>query len=98
MTTRLQSRIVSTLLLCGGLFMAAAAGAQAIGPEVGKPLKAAQEAMAKKRWDEAMVRIREAQAVRSKTPVEQYSINELQAYVLLKQGDVADAVKLYEQN
>src|SRR5688572_18110678 len=87
-----------SLAVLACLFVAGNLTAQTIGAEVGKPLKAAQEAMQKKRWDEAMVRIKEAQAVRTKSAFEQYSINELQAYVLLRQGDTAGAVKLYEQN
>src|SRR5688572_32902134 len=84
--------VLACLLVAGNLM------AQTIGPEVGKPLKAAQEAMQKKRWDEAMVHIKEAQSVKTKSAFEQYNINELQAYVLLKQNDPAGAVRLYEQN
>src|SRR5262245_52336940 len=65
---------------------------------VGTPLKAAQEAIGKKNWDVAMAKLKEANSQATKTPYEQYSINELMAYVMLRTGDSAGAAKLYEQN
>ena len=65
---------------------------------VGTPLKAAQEAIQKKNWDVAMAKLKEANGQPTKTPYEQYSINELMAYVMLRTGDSAGAAKLYEQN
>ena len=65
---------------------------------VGTPLKAAQEAIQKKNWDVAMTKLKEANGQATKTPYEQYSINELMAYVMLRTGDSAGAAKLYEQN
>lgn len=70
---------------------------QKIGPKVGVPLKAAQEAIQKKNWNGALARIKEAQAVQPRTSFEDYKINELLWYVFLQQGRNADAARLLEQ-
>ena len=56
-----------------------------------KPLKAAQDAIAAKNWDEAMVHIQEAQAVEPKTPYDSFMIDEFSWYVLLQKKDYAGA-------
>jgi tetratricopeptide (TPR) repeat protein len=70
---------------------------QKIGPKVGVPLKAAQEAIQKKNWNGALAKIKEAQAVQPRTAYEDYKINELLWYVYLQQGRNADAARLLEQ-
>jgi len=70
---------------------------QTIGPKVGVPLKAAQEAVQKKNWNGALAKIKEAQAVKPRTAYEDYMINELLWYVYLQQGRNADAARLLEQ-
>ena len=63
-----------------------------------KPMKAAQEAIQKKQWDQALVKIGEADAVASKTAFEQFQINEFKGYVLLQQRKYAEVARIYEQN
>lgn len=70
---------------------------QKIGPKVGVPLKAAQEAVQKKNWNLALSKIKEAQSVQPRTSYEDYKINELLWYVYLQQGRNADAARLLEQ-
>jgi tetratricopeptide (TPR) repeat protein len=70
---------------------------QKIGPKVGVPLKAAQEAVQKKNWNQALARIKEAQGVQPRSAYEDYKINELLWYVYLQQGRNADAARLLEQ-
>jgi tetratricopeptide (TPR) repeat protein len=70
---------------------------QRIGPKVGVPLKAAQEAVQKKNWNLALSKIKEAQSVQPRTSYEDYKINELLWYVYLQQGRNADAARLLEQ-
>lgn len=70
---------------------------QKIGPKVGVPLKAAQEAIQKKNWNGALAKIKEAQAIQPRTAFEDYKINELLWYVYLQQGRNADAARLLEQ-
>ena len=76
---------------------AVAEAQQKVGPKVGVPLKAAQEAIQKKNWNGALAKIKEAQAVQPRTAFEDYKINELLWYVYLQQGRNADAARLLEQ-
>ena len=94
----------ASLAICGvtgvaGALLApsVAMAQQKVGATVGKHLKTAQEAIQKKRWDAALGAIKQAQAVDTKTPFEQYKINELLWYVYLQQGRNADAARLLEQ-
>jgi len=75
----------------------AAQAQQTVGPKVGVPLKAAQDAVKKKNWNGALAKIKEAQAVQPRTAYEDYMINELLWYVYLQQGRNADAARLLEQ-
>jgi len=76
---------------------AVAEAQQKVGPKVGVPLKAAQEAVQRKNWNGALAKIKEAQAVQPRTAFEDYKINELLWYVYLQQGRNADAARLLEQ-
>jgi len=84
---------VSTALLLPSV----AEAEQKIGPKVGVPLKAAQEAIQKKNWNQAIAKIKEAQGIQPRTAYEDYKINELLWYVYLQQGRNADAARLLEQ-
>jgi tetratricopeptide (TPR) repeat protein len=75
---------------------ATAEAQQKVSQKVGVPLKAAQDAIAKKRWDQALAKIREADAAAGKTAFDQYKINEMLWYVYLQQGRNADAAKVLE--
>jgi tetratricopeptide (TPR) repeat protein len=97
--------VLSAALAAGSVFGVAAAlllpatamAEQKVGTAVGKYLKAAQDAIQKKKWDQALAAIKQAQAVDTKTPFEQYKINELLWYVYLQQGRNVDAARLLEQ-
>jgi tetratricopeptide (TPR) repeat protein len=82
-----------------GLLLVAPATAEAqqkVSAKVGVPLKAAQDAIQKKRWDTALARIREAEGAPGKTAFDQYKINEMLWYVYLQQGRNADAARVLE--
>ncbi len=95
-----------SLALGGGLATAALlptlvlAGepAPSIGPKVGKPMKAAQDAMKAKNWAEALAKVKEAQAIEGKTPFEEYQINEFLGFILINQKDYAGAAAAFEKN
>lgn len=69
-----------------------------ISAKVAKPMKAAQEAIQKKQWDQALAKVAEADAVSGKTPFDQFQINEFKAYVFLQQRKYAEVASLYETN
>ena len=75
---------------------ATAEAQQKVSQKVGVPLKAAQEAIQKKRWDQALAKIREADGTAGKTAFDQYKINEMLWYVYLQQGRNADAARVLE--
>jgi hypothetical protein len=66
--------------------------AQALRPEVGKPLQAAQEALKAKRYADAAAKVREADAAPGKTAAEQVTIERMRAAVAASAGDVATEV------
>jgi len=68
-----------------------------ISAKVGKPLKAAQDAIQAKNWDAANAAIAEANALEGKTPYETYMTNEMAWYVLLQQKKYPEAAVILEQ-
>jgi tetratricopeptide (TPR) repeat protein len=75
---------------------ATAQAQQKVSQKVGVPLKAAQDSIAKKKWDAALGKIKEADAAPGKTAFDQYKINEMLWYVYLQQGRNADAARVLE--
>src|SRR5262249_40904218 len=64
--------------------------------ELAKPLKAAQEAIAAKKFSEAVAKLKEADASPKKTPWDQHVINELAAYAYSRTGNGTEAEKANE--
>lgn len=79
--------------------LALALGAQAqeaVRPEVGKPLQAAQDLMKSKRFNDAQAKVREADAVGNKTANEQTLIDRMRLSVSMAAGDAATAERAFE--
>ena len=75
---------------------ATAQAQQKVSAKVGVPLKAAQDAIQKKKWDVALAKIKEADGTAGKTAFDQYKINEMLWYVYLQQGRNAEAARVLE--
>ncbi|MFO1407495.1 MAG: tetratricopeptide repeat protein [Steroidobacteraceae bacterium] len=97
--------VLKAVLMSAGVFGTAtvllapsvAVAEQKVSVAVGKSLKTAQEAIQKRKWDQALTAIKAADATAGKTAFDQYKINELLWYVYLQQGRNADAARLLEQ-
>jgi tetratricopeptide (TPR) repeat protein len=65
---------------------------QKVGAKIGKPLRAAQEAIAAKNWDAAQASLAEAAAIEPKTPYEAFMVDELGWYAKVQKQDYAGAI------
>lgn len=82
-----------------GITPAAAAAKQAtptVSREVGKPLKAAQDALKKNDYTGALQDLDTADALPKKSPYEQYLINEMRGYAYVRTKQYPQAVKAFE--
>ena len=75
----------------------AAEPAPKLSAKIVKPLKAAQDAMGAKNWDEAAARLDEARAIEPKTPYEAFMVDELGWYILLQKKDYAGSAAALER-
>ena len=92
-----------TGLVGGSLYPVAALAAdkapvQKISANLLKPLKAAQEALVAKNFDEALVQLQAAQAVEPKSPYDVFMINELSWNAYLQKKDYPQAIVALEQS
>ena len=72
---------------------AVAADAPKIGAKMAKPLRAAQEAINAKNWDEALAQLGEAAAIEPQTPYEAFMVDELGWFAMLQKKDYVGAEK-----
>lgn len=72
------------------------AQAQALRPEVGKPLQAASELLKAGKAKEALAKVREADAVAGKNPNEQLMVDRMRAAAAQRAGDNATAIRSLE--
>ncbi len=85
------------VFVAAALSLALVAYAQeAVRPEVGKPLQAAQDHMKAQRFKEALAKVREADAVGGKTAGEQTLIERMRLSAALAGGDTAQAERAFE--
>lgn len=78
------------------LGVASYAHAEALRPEVGKPMQAASELMKAGKHKEALAKVREADAIGGKTAYESFTIDRMRAALAAAMGDNDLAVKAYE--
>ena len=93
---KVVARSLTALALCGAIGSAMADAKQTVRSAVGKPLQAAQAALAAKKYDEAATQLSAAEAVGSLTPYEKYVITRLRASVEVGKGDYKSAGTSYE--
>jgi hypothetical protein len=62
-----------------------------------KPLKAAQDAISNKKYDEAIAKLKEVEALPNKSPFDDYALYQMLGFAQLKTGDDAGAEKSFEQ-
>src|SRR5204863_9833728 len=74
----------------------ATAQAQAVRPEVGKPLQAAQDLIRAQRFKEALAKVREAEAVPNKSAGESSLIERMRLAAASGAGDVETAARSFE--
>lgn len=87
-------RLLVALCLAGCLF---AAGAQeALRPEVGKPLQAAQELIKAQKYKEALAKVRDAETVPNKSAHESYMVERMRIAAASGAGDAEAAAKSFE--
>lgn len=67
-----------------------------VRPEIGKPVQAAVDLVKAKHGKEALAKVREAQAVRDKTPFEAYVVERTLGYAAAAAGDPSAAARAFE--
>lgn len=86
-----------TVAAATGVFIPVTAQAEeAVRPEVGRPLQAAQELVRTHKFKEALAKVRDADAVPNKTANESYLIERMRLAAASGAGDVDTAAKSFE--
>jgi tetratricopeptide (TPR) repeat protein len=70
--------------------------ADTLRPDVSKPLNAAQDSYRAHKYQDALAKIAQADAVPNKTPYESYMVEEMRGAAAAAAGDCATAAKAYE--
>src|SRR5262249_27092439 len=89
-------RVLAVCALACALLAGNAVAQEAVRPEVGKPLQAAQEMMKAHKYKEALAKIREADAVPNRTPNENFLIERMRGSAAAQAGDNDTAIKSFE--
>jgi len=90
-------RALAGVGLVVGAFLAVPVPAQeAVRAEVGRPLQAAQELIKARKYQEALARVRDADAVSNKTANESYLVERMRLAAASGAGDLGTAAKSFE--
>ena len=87
-------QLIAALVLAAG--MAGAQAQDALRPDVGKPLQAAQELVKAQKFKEALAKVREADAVPNKNANESYMVERMRIAAASGAGDADTAAKSFE--
>jgi Tfp pilus assembly protein PilF len=93
-----QSKIALAACACLALLSGYAVAADTVSRPMEKPLKAAQDAMNAKKLDEALAKLREAQALPNKSAYDQFVINEFLGPIYAQQGKYAESFDAFSAN
>ena len=93
MRQRVLSRIAGAALAA---LLACAQAQDAVRPEVGKPLQAAQELIKAGKYKEALAKVRDADAISGKTANESYLVERMRIAAASGAGDVETAARSFE--
>jgi hypothetical protein len=88
--------LAAAALVAGLITLAGPAAAQALRPEIGRPLQQAGELLRAGKAREALAKVREAEAVGNKTPAEQLTIDRMEAAAAQRAGDFGVAINALE--
>ena len=89
---RIAKQLMTALLLVAGQVHAQ----EALRPDVGKPLQAAQELMKAGKYKDALAKVHEADAVGNRTPYENYFIDRMRGSAAAGAGDESTATRSFE--
>lgn len=89
-------KILFALVAAVWLATPVAARAEALRPEIGKPLQQAGEYIRAGKGRDALAKVREAEAVGAKNATEQLMINRMKGAAAQRAGDVATAIQAFE--
>ncbi len=67
-----------------------------VSKPLGKPLKAAQDALQAKKYSEALAHLKEADGINPKTPWDEHVINELYSFAYARTNDLPNAARVIE--
>jgi len=90
---RTHIRMIAAAVLSAAL---AASAQDAVRPDVGKPLQAAQELIRAQKYKDALAKVRDADAVPNKTANETYMVERMRIAAASGAGDVETAAKSFE--
>lgn len=87
---------MTTLALALSLQLPMATAQEAVRPDVGKPLQAAQELIKAQKFKDALAKVRDADAVANKTPNESFLVERMRIAAASGAGDVETAAKSFD--
>ena len=91
-----MKRVLRATVLAAALAAGSVQAQEALRPEVGKPLQAAQDLIKAGKYKEALAKVRDADGVANKTANESFTIERMRIAAASGAGDVETAAKAFE--